>query len=568
MSGRRVPLSPESGIRGSVQQSVGGTRGFTNHVDSLLINNRAVRRSIFGRENNGEVSSRVPREEGSSPILHHGGGSSRVVQDQTLLCMNNGGTLHGLKQTTVFSIGRNPEGVTRRMRSLPARSGDPRYNFPGRYWKPVVVEDEGSCEKGGNVARGERNMGEDDSVTGFTEIYGTHRSPHKGKAVMGAVEKHGVRERGLVEGVGDSEDKNDHNWVEAGKGNSVGSSAHIILGVGLAKKGPNGNSPRETQCVNLLLDGSKNTRRENDIINGPGLNREGMDFNKGQEQKGDVAPVAVEAFVFGAKFVSSYRRPPRKWKTAARMVDKYSFEALLQQQMEVGKKRGLAGEGSKMVKRSRENEIVMIDVCKGGIAKEVADDAWNNSHGTNVVSKIDNCKVRLKQWDWESFGNIRNKIVLKKVEREQLYDMAQSGGESRDLYQCQEDLNALYGYEEVLWKKDRRNIRGSQIAVNRERVAVVRWIPPSEVVLKINMDASFLEDRHRAGLGAVIRDSRGLVLCCAVRQYNFVQDCLVAEMQLIRFGLQLAKDEGHQNCVLESDCLVAINTIRERSGQL
>ncbi|OMO75895.1 hypothetical protein COLO4_25803 [Corchorus olitorius] len=369
LCGRRKPLSPESGIRGSGQQSVGGTMRFANHVDSLMIANRAVRREIFGRENKGEVSSRVPREEGSSPIQYPGGGSSRVVQDQALLRINDGGNLQGLKQAAAFSIGRNLDGGSRRLRSLPGE--------------------------------------DDDSVTGFTEIYGTHRSPHKGKAVMGVAEKRGVREKGVVEGVGESEGKKDHNWVEVGRENSMGLSAHMIPGVGLAKRGLNINSQREAQ------------------------GRRG-DPNKGQEQREDAATVAGEAFVFGAKSVSSSRRPPRKWKSATRVAAKYSFEALLQQQNEEG------------------------------AAQEVPDGGTTGDESTNEPA--------------------------------------------------------------------------ARMAKNKERVEVVQWSPPGEDVLKVNVDASFVEDRNRVGVGAVIRDSRGLVLCCAIRQYNFIQDSLVAEMQAIQFG--------------------------------
>ncbi|OMO62585.1 hypothetical protein COLO4_33010 [Corchorus olitorius] len=228
---------------------------------------RAVRRAIFGREQNGEVSSRGPREEGSLPIQNPGGG--------------------------VFSIGHNQRGGSRRLRSFPARSGDLRYNFPGR-------------------------------------------NPQKGKAVMGAVGRRGVREGGEKEDVGDL----DQNRAEVGDGISMGSSAHIIPGVGLAKKGPNGSNSKEARNVNQLMEGSGcQGVKEVGHINGPVIIREGMENNKAQEQRKEAVSGAAEAFVFGAKSATSCRRQSRKWKTAARVADKYTLEALLQQQIEVGKKR-------------------------------------------------------------------------------------------------------------------------------------------------------------------------------------------------------------------------------------
>ncbi|OMO80766.1 hypothetical protein COLO4_23948 [Corchorus olitorius] len=81
-------------------------------------------------------------------------------------------------------------------------------------------------------------------------------------------------------------------------------------------------------------------------------------------------------------------------------------------------------------------------------------------------------------------------------------------------------------------------------AASTNMVTAIRWEPPLSPMVKINVDASFDLHRGQAGLGEVIRDYNGVVLSCATKQCDFIQDSLFAEVYSIRLGLQLARDEG------------------------
>ncbi|OMO54692.1 reverse transcriptase [Corchorus capsularis] len=94
---------------------------------------------------------------------------------------------------------------------------------------------------------------------------------------------------------------------------------------------------------------------------------------------------------------------------------------------------------------------------------------------------------------------------------------------------------------------------------------LVRWMPPTVGSFKLNVDAAFDKNRGVAGLGAVIRDHNGDVRSYATKQLSFVSDLFYAEIYAIKMGLQLAKEEGLQRYLVESDCLVGISAINSSS---
>ncbi|OMO72757.1 hypothetical protein CCACVL1_17615 [Corchorus capsularis] len=98
-------------------------------------------------------------------------------------------------------------------------------------------------------------------------------------------------------------------------------------------------------------------------------------------------------------------------------------------------------------------------------------------------------------------------------------------------------------------------------------VPIARWSPPAVGSWKINTDAAFDKDLGVAGLGAVLRDFEGRVLCSIIKKMHFIQDPLFAVLYAIQLGLQLARSEGFLTCVIESDCLLAITAINTDSSR-
>ncbi|KAL5777126.1 hypothetical protein ACOSP7_010052 [Xanthoceras sorbifolium] len=80
----------------------------------------------------------------------------------------------------------------------------------------------------------------------------------------------------------------------------------------------------------------------------------------------------------------------------------------------------------------------------------------------------------------------------------------------------------------------------------------VRWIPPIDKVVKINVDAARSDSAQITGLGAVIRNSSGEVLMTGI-------DYITA----ILFGLSLAVGRGFPELVIESDCAQVIKLLND-----
>jgi hypothetical protein len=99
---------------------------------------------------------------------------------------------------------------------------------------------------------------------------------------------------------------------------------------------------------------------------------------------------------------------------------------------------------------------------------------------------------------------------------------------------------------------------------NRRQEAKQRWLPPPSGHAKLNVDGAYSAD-GRAGIGMVLRDCQGKVVFTACRQVLNCQDALEAELLAIEEGAKLALLWTPMNFIVESDCLVGINWIKQSS---
>ena len=79
--------------------------------------------------------------------------------------------------------------------------------------------------------------------------------------------------------------------------------------------------------------------------------------------------------------------------------------------------------------------------------------------------------------------------------------------------------------------------------VKSKKNVVVHWVPPVLGVLKFNVDGSVRYQSGMAGIGGVLRDSNGMVLCFFSLSVG-VQDVIAAELMAIKKACSL--------CVLNS----------------
>ncbi|XVF20747.1 hypothetical protein REPUB_Repub12eG0029700 [Reevesia pubescens] len=81
--------------------------------------------------------------------------------------------------------------------------------------------------------------------------------------------------------------------------------------------------------------------------------------------------------------------------------------------------------------------------------------------------------------------------------------------------------------------------------------------PSSKWTIKLNVDASFCQQKKEVVLGLVARD----ILFPAATRCGFVSYPLHAEVQAISWCLDVARDQGITNFLVENDSLLAIKEI-------
>ncbi|PON45635.1 Ribonuclease H-like domain containing protein [Parasponia andersonii] len=78
----------------------------------------------------------------------------------------------------------------------------------------------------------------------------------------------------------------------------------------------------------------------------------------------------------------------------------------------------------------------------------------------------------------------------------------------------------------------------------------------------MSTDAALDVQNGLGGLGVVIRDCNGQIMVVAIKRVKIGSDALMVESLAIRFGLEIAKDSGLFPCLVELECLAAINLIK------
>ncbi|KAH9649551.1 rnase h domain-containing protein [Citrus sinensis] len=80
------------------------------------------------------------------------------------------------------------------------------------------------------------------------------------------------------------------------------------------------------------------------------------------------------------------------------------------------------------------------------------------------------------------------------------------------------------------------------------------WLPPPQGLFKANVDAAINEEKRKAGLGVVIRDSNGEVIAAAVNRTPFYGNVAQAEAAAVNFGIQIAMEADLLPLTVETDC--------------
>ncbi|KAK1648484.1 hypothetical protein QYE76_066289 [Lolium multiflorum] len=92
------------------------------------------------------------------------------------------------------------------------------------------------------------------------------------------------------------------------------------------------------------------------------------------------------------------------------------------------------------------------------------------------------------------------------------------------------------------------------------------WVPPDRGKVKLNVDGAY--DPASADAGMVLKDSSGRMIYAAYRHLEQCRDATEAKLMAIEEGLKLALQWSNLKFSLETDCLEALELIKERTPDL
>jgi ribonuclease HI len=95
----------------------------------------------------------------------------------------------------------------------------------------------------------------------------------------------------------------------------------------------------------------------------------------------------------------------------------------------------------------------------------------------------------------------------------------------------------------------------------------IRWQPPPNAWVKINVDGSFNPSSTTGSTGCIARDHDGHFLAARSRWNNYAQNALITEALACRDGIELAKSLGVQQVIIETDCQNIVNHWNNRRNE-
>ena len=84
-----------------------------------------------------------------------------------------------------------------------------------------------------------------------------------------------------------------------------------------------------------------------------------------------------------------------------------------------------------------------------------------------------------------------------------------------------------------------------------QEAVVASWTPPSVTNFKVNVDGTIFSEQRAVGIGVVVRDDQGRVAATISKRINEHLWAVEAQAKAFEEGLQLAKDIGIQDFILE-----------------
>ncbi|KAH6772289.1 hypothetical protein C2S51_010693 [Perilla frutescens var. frutescens] len=93
------------------------------------------------------------------------------------------------------------------------------------------------------------------------------------------------------------------------------------------------------------------------------------------------------------------------------------------------------------------------------------------------------------------------------------------------------------------------------------KIGSEEWIPPTEGVFRLDVDAAFQEERGRFGVGCVVRDWKGRIRATLVNPIQRTTSVLDAELNAVLYGVGLCLQKNLVPFVVYSDSILAIRLL-------
>ena len=94
----------------------------------------------------------------------------------------------------------------------------------------------------------------------------------------------------------------------------------------------------------------------------------------------------------------------------------------------------------------------------------------------------------------------------------------------------------------------------------------VKWKPPKPGWYKVNTDGATFADLKCCGIGVVVRNERGKIMGALSKKLGLPLGGLEAKAKAIEEGVELAWDLGLKEIIIESDALLATNSLEKQDA--
>jgi ribonuclease HI/exonuclease III len=121
--------------------------------------------------------------------------------------------------------------------------------------------------------------------------------------------------------------------------------------------------------------------------------------------------------------------------------------------------------------------------------------------------------------------------------------------------------------QDLCFQFQKANVRPENQKADAAEEEGRKWSNPPNGIFKVNWDAALLKDHSGIGIGAIIRDEFGSVIAALSRTVNARMDPVTAEATAALHAVELCRDVGVQDLILEGDSLTVVKAIASR-GQI